>query len=197
MSRFNPADSGYIEVKDRVLAFKEKHPEGSIQSEVVHLSDSLVIMKAYAYRTPDDIRPGIGHSQMKIPGPTNFTKDSEVENAETSAIGRAIAALGFEVHRSYSSANEANNKQSEKPEVVGSGGGGDNEDRRASKAQQDELKALAAEYSMSKEEMSALRKAHTDKAKSSEFTVKDYNAMKVAIVESGKIKAATGGEIVS
>jgi hypothetical protein len=72
----------------------------------VELSDSLVVMRGYAYRTPEDTRPGIGHSQMPIPGKTPYTKDSEVENAETSAWGRAIAALGFEVHNSIASAEE-------------------------------------------------------------------------------------------
>jgi hypothetical protein len=43
---------------------------------------------------------------MPIPGKTPYTKDSEVENAETSAWGRAIAALGFEVHNSIASAEE-------------------------------------------------------------------------------------------
>jgi hypothetical protein len=32
---------------------------------------------------------------MPIPGLTNFTRGSETENAETSAIGRALAAIGY------------------------------------------------------------------------------------------------------
>lgn len=62
----------------------------------------------------------------------------------------------------------------------------------ASRKQQDELKSLAAENGLTKDEMSVLRQAHTDKAKSSEFTVADYEAMKKAIVETGKVKAAAG-----
>lgn len=103
---FNPAEAGYIEVKDRIIAFYEKFPNGSLQSEMVELGDDIVVMKGYAYRNPEDQRPGIGHSQMPIPGKTPYTKDSEIENAETSAWGRAIAALGFEVHRSVASADE-------------------------------------------------------------------------------------------
>lgn len=111
---FDPKESGYIEVKDRIVAFYEKHPQGSLQSEIVEFGENIVVMKGYAYRTPDDPRPGIGHSQMPMPGKTTFTRDSEVENAETSAWGRAIAALGFEVKRSVASADEIRFKESDK-----------------------------------------------------------------------------------
>jgi hypothetical protein len=72
-----------------------------------------VTVKAYAFRAADDERPGIGHSSLNIPGSTSFTKGSEIENAETSAWGRAIAALGFEVKRGLASAEEVRNKQPE------------------------------------------------------------------------------------
>jgi hypothetical protein len=104
----------YIPVADRIGAFYDKHPEGSIQSEMVELTDSRVVMRAYAYRTPDDPRPGIGYSSMNIPGSTSFTRGSEVENCETSAWGRAIAALGFEVKRGIATAEEVRNKQEER-----------------------------------------------------------------------------------
>lgn len=113
--KFDPKESGYIEVKDRIVAFYEKHPEGSLQSEIVEFGENIVVMKGYAYRTPDDPRPGIGHSQMPMPGKTTFTRDSEVENAETSAWGRAIAALGFEVKRSVATADEIRFKESDDP----------------------------------------------------------------------------------
>ncbi len=34
-----------------------------------------------------------------FPGKTPYTKDSELMNAETSAWGRALASLGYEIHR--------------------------------------------------------------------------------------------------
>lgn len=190
---FNPADAGYVEVKDRIAAFIAAFPQGSLQSEIVHLKDGLVVLKAYAFRSPDDPRPGIGHSQMAIPGPTSFTKDSEIENAETSAWGRAIAALGFEVKKSVASANEVRNKQREEP--VGAGDGGDNEERHSTVEQREELKQLADSYGLTKEELGILRKSHTNKAKSSEFTVADIKKMTAAITEAGKVKQATGGVI--
>ncbi len=77
-------------------------------------SDGLITVKAYAYRTSDDPRPGTGHSWLEIPGTTPYTETSELENAETSAWGRALAALGFEVKRSIASANEVRNKQAQR-----------------------------------------------------------------------------------
>ncbi len=89
----------YVTVAERIGAFYAENPTGSLQSELIELSDSRVVIRGLAYRTPEDIRPGVGTASMHIPGRTPFTIGSEVENTETSAWGRAIAALGFEVKR--------------------------------------------------------------------------------------------------
>jgi hypothetical protein len=101
----------YIGVNERIIAFIEKYPQGSLQSEIASLTETQVVMKAYAYRTADDARPAIGFSSLAIPGTTPYTRGSEIENAETSAWGRALAALGFEVKRGIASRNEIENKQ--------------------------------------------------------------------------------------
>lgn len=86
---------GYIEVADRIRLFKELYPEGSLQAEIVEILDNRVIVKAYAYRSPDDNRPGVGLAWEEVPGKTPYTRGSELMNCETSAWGRAIAALGI------------------------------------------------------------------------------------------------------
>jgi hypothetical protein len=106
----------YVEVSERIAAFYKEHPEGSLQGHhrFQTVGDStIIIYEAQAYRTPDDPRPAIGTASEPFPGETNFTRGSEVMNAETSAWGRAIAALGFEVKRGIASANEVRNRQSE------------------------------------------------------------------------------------
>lgn len=103
----------YVPVEERIEAFYDKHPDGSIQTEIASLTETMVVMKATAFRTPDDIRPATGHSQMNIPGTTSFTRASEVENAETSAVGRALAMMGFEVRRGVASRQEVRNKAEE------------------------------------------------------------------------------------
>jgi len=67
---------------------------------------------AAAYRTADDPRPGIGTAWEPIPGTTEFTLDSEVQNAETAAWGRAIvAALAADTTKGIASLEEAENRQ--------------------------------------------------------------------------------------
>ena len=98
----------YIEVSERIQRFYEKYPDGSLQGSWEWLDDShaVIVYRAEAYRTPGDIRPGVGYASEPYPGITNFTRGSEIMNAETSAWGRAIASLGIAVHRGIASAQE-------------------------------------------------------------------------------------------
>lgn len=90
----------YNDVPSRLRELRAKYPEASMQPvnpaepfRVVEVSGKTFIAYAAAcYRTPDDTRPGIGVAWEPFPGPTPFTKDSELQNAETSAWGRAIVA---------------------------------------------------------------------------------------------------------
>jgi hypothetical protein len=110
---FDPKDSGYVEVAQRIAEFAEHYPEGSLQSELLPSPiEGGILMKAYAFRGPDDARPGIGHAWEPVPGKTPYTRDSEVMNAETSAWGRAIvAALAASTKRGVASADEITNRQ--------------------------------------------------------------------------------------
>ena len=105
----------YVDVATRIQEFYAKFPEGSIQSEVIELTPERVVIRSFAYRTPDDPRPATGLSQMNIPGTTQFTRGSEVENTETSAVGRAIAMAGFATNGRIASRQEVQNKQQEAP----------------------------------------------------------------------------------
>lgn len=105
----------YVEVSERIEAFYAKYPEGSLRCkewQIVRGTDSaFFVYVAQAFRTPDDQAPAEGIAWEPVPGKTNFTRDSEAMNAETSAWGRAIAALGFEVKRGIASANEVRNRR--------------------------------------------------------------------------------------
>jgi hypothetical protein len=111
----------YVPVAERLGAFYAQYPDGSIQTDIIELSDKRVVMRATVYRSPIDERPSVAHSALAIPGTTQFTRGSEIENAETSAIGRAIAMLGFEVKRGVASREEVQNKQDDAPKPRGSG----------------------------------------------------------------------------
>ena len=106
----------YVEVKDRIAILYELYPQGRLVTDTVDvLTDpqgkQRVMVRALAYRTPDDPHPAVGYSWMELPGTTSYTKGSELENTETSAWGRAIAALGILIDRSIASAQEVGNKQ--------------------------------------------------------------------------------------
>lgn len=119
-----PDLSDYIEVPERIRDFIEKYPDGSLQCEAVEYRDLPtpdgkmklhVIYHALAYRTADDPRPGHGMASEPLPGLTPYTKGSELMNAETSAWGRALAAIGFVSKRDGSAgvatANEVRARQ--------------------------------------------------------------------------------------
>jgi hypothetical protein len=106
----------YIDVATRIVEFRDKFPEGSLQQvkyEFVKVNNKdWVVYTAAAYRSPDDQRPGIGTAWEPIPGPTNFTRDSEVQNAETAAWGRAmVAALAVDTKQGIASSQEVRNRQ--------------------------------------------------------------------------------------
>lgn len=101
---------GYVDVPTRIRLFLKQYPEGSLQMESPQFVDiegkHWVIGRAFAYRNPSDERPGIGTAWEPVPGTTPFTRGSEIQNLETSAWGRAIAALGIGVEASVASMNE-------------------------------------------------------------------------------------------
>lgn len=85
----------YVDVATRLQEFYDRYPDGSIVTRDIEILDNGVLAIADAYRTADDKRPGRGTAWEPIPGKTSFTKDSEVQNAETAAWGRAIIAVGI------------------------------------------------------------------------------------------------------
>jgi hypothetical protein len=109
--------STYVDVATRLQRFYEKYPEGSIQSEIVHFTDARVVVKAYAFRNDKDGLPATGHAAEIIPHPNAGMRGSELMVCETSAWGRALAALGFEVKNGISSADEMSAAQERRTEA--------------------------------------------------------------------------------
>ena len=104
---FNMQD--YVDVKERIALFYNQYPEGSIQFEykgTLESNPDMIWGIAYAYRTADDTRPGIGPAAELAVGKTTFTRGSELMNLETSAWGRAIGALGIGLGKSVATKQE-------------------------------------------------------------------------------------------
>lgn len=114
----------YVEVAERMQEFFDKHPTGSFDSEIQFAEIDgrwWAIVKSYAYRTPDDPRPGVGVAYEPIPGKTSFTKDSELQNAQTAAIGRAILCVGAATANRMASREEVRNRVYSLPDANAEG----------------------------------------------------------------------------
>jgi hypothetical protein len=111
----------YVDVAQRLRDFFEKYPTGSFQTIEVSPwtfgDQDFIAYTAAAYRTPDDPRPGYGVAWEPVPGLTPYTRNSELMNAETSAWGRAILAVGASTSKQIASANEVRNRADE-PEAT-------------------------------------------------------------------------------
>jgi len=96
----------YVEVNERIRAFRELYPTGSIMTEIVSHQDGVVVMKAVIV-IDGQIR-ATGHAYEKE-GSTFINKTSYIENCETSCWGRALACLGLGVDTSIASVEEVAN----------------------------------------------------------------------------------------
>jgi hypothetical protein len=106
--------SDYVDVKTRIELLLKKYPEASIQFEFCGLMEGnpdYIWGIARVYRTADDVRPSTGTCSELAQGKTAFTRGSELANLETSAIGRAIGALGIGLGKSMASKQEVNAAQ--------------------------------------------------------------------------------------
>jgi hypothetical protein len=97
----------YVDVAERIRAWYEAYPNARIETRIIEHNEKRVVVEARAYRGlkfdgaadelgfMDDRPAGIGHSAMQIPGATPYTRGSEIENCETSAVGRALVMAGL------------------------------------------------------------------------------------------------------
>ena len=92
--RFNPDD--YEDVATRLKRFKSDHPDSRIITHALsdpNLKDWVVI-RAEVYLTSDATAPAASGIAQEHPG-GGANQTSWWENAETSAIGRALANCGY------------------------------------------------------------------------------------------------------
>ena len=82
----------YKTVALRIQEFREKHPDFTIQTELVEANDTLVVMKATISMGPQVIATGYAE---EVRTASKINRTSALENAETSAVGRALAFFGL------------------------------------------------------------------------------------------------------
>jgi hypothetical protein len=98
----------YVTVAERIAAFYQSYPTGRICTQILeHNEESgFILMRAEVFRSTDDAQPSATGHAFEVRGDGYVNRTSYIENAETSAVGRALALLGFEVRRGIASREE-------------------------------------------------------------------------------------------
>ena len=108
----------YIEVNQRIKAFRMLYPEGTIETEILFMDDGVITMKAKVLNDGKLLATGTAQEKESS---SFINKTSFVENCETSAVGRALGMLGIGIDASIASAEEvlnAINNQNEKTDLL-------------------------------------------------------------------------------
>ena len=100
---------GYTTVNQRIITFYDRYPTGIISThpaKTIELgSATFISVMAEVYTTPD-APPVLAEAWEVFPGKTPYTRDSEMMNAATSAIGRALMQLGIGIDKAAASTDE-------------------------------------------------------------------------------------------
>jgi hypothetical protein len=98
--------SNYVEVNVRVDKFWKDYPDGAIRTEIISFANGVIVMKADVFKIAENRNPdATGHAYEKE-NSTQVNKTSAVENCETSAVGRALGIMGYEIKKSIASKEE-------------------------------------------------------------------------------------------
>ena len=93
----------YVPVAERVIWFNENVDGGSITTELLSEPQADRIVIKATVTSGDQVFTG--HAQETV-GEGYINKTSALENAETSAVGRALAMMGIGVIESIASSDE-------------------------------------------------------------------------------------------
>lgn len=96
----------YAPVADRIELFYAKYPNGRITTKLLPTNVREVVVKAFVYRQGEDKLPAATGLASERFGDSEINTHSCLENTETSAIGRALANLGFAASRRRPSREE-------------------------------------------------------------------------------------------
>jgi hypothetical protein len=105
----------YIEVNQRIKAFRMLYPNGSISTNIESLENGVVVMKAVVKDEEEHVL-GTGYAYEKESS-TFINKTSFIENCETSAVGRALGMLGIGIDTSVASYEEVQNAIKQQEDV--------------------------------------------------------------------------------
>lgn len=100
----------YIEVNQRIQAFRKLFPTGIIETEMLSNEDGVCIFRAViGYREGGELYKLATGTAYEKENSTFINKTSYIENCETSAVGRALGMLALGIDTSIASAEEMEN----------------------------------------------------------------------------------------
>lgn len=103
-SGFDP--SAYAPVAERIRLFWEAFPNGRITTRLVSRTEREVVFEARVYRSVEEAEPAATGWAAEREGDGDVNAVACLENTETSAVGRALANLGFTAARERPSLEE-------------------------------------------------------------------------------------------
>lgn len=132
----------YAEVNQRIKAFRMVYPDGFITTTMESNENGVCVFRCQVgfYLEDGSIRILGNGTAYEKEGSTFINKTSYIENAETSAVGRALGMAGFGIDVSVASAEEVANaiaNQGEKPK---------SKPTSTAKATPEQIKILAEKY---------------------------------------------------
>ena len=96
----------YALVADRIALFYAQYPSGQIHTDIISRDNIETVVRASVYRSDEDFRPSATGLAAEREGDGEINTVACLENTETSAIGRALANLGFLASRQRPSVEE-------------------------------------------------------------------------------------------
>ena len=113
MSAFNLGD--YVDVPTRLAEALKRWPDLRIQETkpviVTVDNQQYVEISCTVWNDAADLLPTVAYCWEPIPGRTPYTKGSEMMNASTSCLGRALGMKGMGIGKSIASRNEVQARQ--------------------------------------------------------------------------------------
>jgi hypothetical protein len=111
----------YTTVRERVIEFWKRFPNGRIETEILEWSDKRFIVAARLFREMADQKPFSTGLANEVITDRGVNKDFALENGATSAIGIACANANIGIDKHKPSREEMNKvvaKKAEKPPVA-------------------------------------------------------------------------------
>lgn len=106
---------GYIEVNQRIKAFRMLFPMGTIKTSLLADEEGRCVMRAEILDGDLLLATGTAYEREQS---SYINKTSYIENCETSAVGRALGMLGLGIDTSIASKEEVENAIQQQAEMT-------------------------------------------------------------------------------